>query len=62
MVVEQKHFNDLVAAVDNGLETLYKVGMALMQIRDNRYYRVTHSTFADQLIMSKYKPMGDIEL
>lgn len=46
-VIEQKHFAELVLIVDNGMKTFYEVGMALMQIRDNRYYRKTHGTFEE---------------
>ncbi len=46
-VIEQNHFDELVSIVDNGMKTFYEVGMALMQIRDNRYYRKTHGTFEE---------------
>lgn len=46
-VIEEKHYAELLETVDNGVKTFYEVGMALMQIRDNRYYRKTHGTFEE---------------
>jgi len=42
---EEVRLTELVAVVDSGLKTFYEVGMALAEIRDSRYYQVTHDTF-----------------
>ena len=44
-VIENKHYDELLAIVDEGVKTFYEVGMALMEIRENKYYRKTHGTF-----------------
>ena len=43
--IEQKEFTQLESTIEKHLSAFYEVGFALMQIRDNRYYRETHSTF-----------------
>jgi len=38
------------AIIDKGLNTFYEVGNALTEIRDNKQYKSTHSTFEDYCI------------
>lgn len=44
-VIEKSEFTQLEDTIQKGLKTFYEVGFALMQIRDNRYYREKYSTF-----------------
>jgi hypothetical protein len=43
--IEKTNLTDLEATIEKHLSAFYEVGFALMQIRDNKYYRETHSTF-----------------
>lgn len=42
---EARHFKSLESRIERGLQTFREVGMALMEIRDSRLYRMTHETF-----------------
>ena len=44
-VIEKSELSQLEATIEKHLSAFYEVGFALMQIRDNRYYRETHGTF-----------------
>lgn len=43
--IEKTNLADLEATIERHLTAFYEVGFALMQIRENRYYRETHGTF-----------------
>lgn len=42
---EKRHFGALERRIGTGLQTFREVGLALLEIRDSRLYRETHSTF-----------------
>lgn len=44
---EQERLAELEAVVERGLATFMEVGAALMEIRNERYYRESHQTFDD---------------
>ncbi|MEL6108121.1 MAG: DNA N-6-adenine-methyltransferase [Planctomycetota bacterium] len=44
--LETERFKQLEGIVDRGLKTFIKVGAALKEIRDNKFYRTTHRSFA----------------
>lgn len=44
---ESKRLTSLEARIESGFETFREVGSALMEIRDSRLYRASHSTFED---------------
>jgi hypothetical protein len=44
---EQAELTRLEAVIAKGLETFFEVGSALLDIRDKRLYRQSHSTFGD---------------
>lgn len=46
-VNEQTELEKLETTISNGLQTFVEVGSALMTIRDQRLYRLAHSTFDD---------------
>lgn len=46
-VVEQIELEQLEVTISNGLQTFVEVGGALMRIRDERLYRLSHATFED---------------
>lgn len=46
-VIEKSELSQLEATIEKHLSAFYEVGFALMQIRDNRYYRETHGTFEE---------------
>lgn len=45
--VEQSKYQQYETEIKDGLETFYKVGAALMAIRDGRLYRADYATFED---------------
>lgn len=46
-IEEQNAFERCEVVIKQGLETFIEVGQALMEIRDNRYYRLEYRTFED---------------
>jgi hypothetical protein len=46
-ISEQQTLNGLEATIEGGLEAFYRVGNALLSIRDGRLYRANHATFED---------------
>lgn len=44
---EKARLKELEAIVEQGLQTFYEVGKALVEIRDGKLYRETHKTFDD---------------
>ena len=46
-VIEKSNLFELEQTIQKHLSAFYEVGFALMQIRDNRYYRETHGTFEE---------------
>lgn len=47
MPAEASRLAELELVVERGLATFVEVGAALLEIRDERYYRTTHRTFED---------------
>jgi site-specific DNA-methyltransferase (adenine-specific) len=45
--LESKKFQECEQIIERGLGTFYEVGTALLAIRDERLYRVTHGTFEE---------------
>lgn len=46
-LVEENELQQLELTISNGLQTFVEVGSALMTIRDQRLYRLAHSTFEE---------------
>lgn len=44
---EARHLGKLERVIEKGLQTFREVGMALLEIRESRLYRMTHGNFAD---------------
>jgi hypothetical protein len=44
-ISDKKELRLLESTIEKGIKSFYKVGTALLQIRDSRLYRETHSTF-----------------
>src|ERR1051325_1200656 len=44
---EQSQLKRCEKVIEEGLKTFYKVGNALMEIREGKLYRDTHATFED---------------
>jgi hypothetical protein len=44
---ESKRFSELERVIERGLKSFMEVGTALMEIRDQRLYRLTHARFND---------------
>jgi hypothetical protein len=47
---ERLRKEELERIVENGLETFLRVGASLCELRNGRYYRTTHVTFADYVL------------
>jgi hypothetical protein len=45
VAVERRRLDQLEAVIERGIETFVAVGEALMEIRDSRLYKQTHSSF-----------------
>lgn len=43
--IEKTNLAELETIIESGMKTFYEVGMALLQIRDNRLYRDSYITF-----------------
>ena len=46
-VVEARRYDELKGLIRNGIQTLFSVGVALMEIRDSKLYREEFKTFED---------------
>ncbi len=44
---EHKRFDDLLGEIDAGIDSWRRIGERLKELRDNRLYRNTHSTFPE---------------
>lgn len=42
---EARHFRSLEGKIERGLQVFHEVGMALLEIRDKRLFRLTHTSF-----------------
>jgi len=47
LMAEKQRLEVLESVIDAGMQTFVHVGNALLEIRDGRLYRQTHSTFED---------------
>ena len=47
VISDKKELRLLESTIEEGIKSFYKVGTALLKIRDSRLYRETHSTFED---------------
>jgi hypothetical protein len=48
-LLEHKRLDELEAIIERGVQTFVEVGEALMEIRDSRLYKQTHSSFESYL-------------
>ena len=53
-VSEANRLTELETTIEKGLQTFVEVGNALLEIRDSRLYRRTHSTF-EQYVKERFK-------